>query len=112
MKFDTIVVPTPTDEFKRVFVGQGCWYPVMMAARKANQVKWVAAYETAPKSAITHIVRVGSVKPHPRGGYKVMFDGAVKRIRPVPFGGVRGGIRRLRYTTQRKLQTAKSIRSL
>ncbi|MBP6013482.1 MAG: hypothetical protein KBA31_14750 [Alphaproteobacteria bacterium] len=112
MEFDTIVVPTPTGEFNRVFVGQGCWYPLKMAARKAGKVKWTAAYETAPKSAITHIARVRSVKQRADGTYKVVFDGRVKRIRPIPFGGVRGGIRRLRYTTQRKLQSAKSIRDL
>ena len=34
---------------------------------------------------------------HARRGYKVTLDGQVKRIRPVPFGCVPGGIRRLRY---------------
>ena len=81
MEFDTIVVPTPTGEFRRVFVGEGCWYPLKMAAENTSKVKWAAAYETAPKSAITHIARVSRVKRHADGTYKVMFDD-VKRIRP------------------------------
>ena len=111
MEFDTIVVPTPTGEFRRI-CGQGCWYPLKMAVRKARNVKWAAAYETAPTSAVTHIARVRSLKQPADGTYKIVFDGRVKRIRPIPFGGVRGGIRRLRYTTQRKLQSAKLIRDL
>ena len=111
MELDTIVVPTPTGEFRRVFLGKRCWYPLKMAAGNAAKVKWAAAYETAPKSAITHVARVRHVKRCADGTYKVMLDGA-KRIRPIPFGGVRGGIRRLRYTTHRKLQSAKSIRDL
>lgn len=111
MKFDTIVVPTPTGEFRRVFVGKACWYPLTMAAKKVANVKWAAAYETAPTSAITHIARVRTVRQRADGTYKVTLD-RVKRIRPIPFGGVRGGIRRPRYTTQRKLQLAKTIRDL
>lgn len=112
MEFDTIVVPTPTGEFRRVFLGKGCWYPLKMAVKNAANVKWAAAYQTAPTSAITHIARVRTVRQRADGTYKVLFEG-VKRIRrPIPFGGVRGGIRRLRYTTQRKLQSAKTIRDL
>ena len=110
--FDTIVVPMPIGEFKRVLVGKSRWYPVAIAEKNIHRLKWLAAYVTRPTSAITHKARVGAIKRRADGRYVVHVDGAVTRINPVPMGRAKGGIRRPWYTDQSKLLSAKSIRDL
>ena len=112
MKFDTIVVPMPIDEFDKVLVGKSRWYPVAIAAKNVDRLKWLAAYVTRPTSAITHKARVRAIKRRADGRYVVHLDGAVTRIKPVPMGSVKGGVRRHWYTDQRKLQSAKTIKDL
>ena len=107
-----MVVPMPLHEFNNVLVGKKQWYPVVLAEKKIGQLRHLAAYVTKPTSAITHVARIRAIKPRPDGRYTIHLEGEVKRIKPVSLGGVKGGVRRLWYTTQRKLGSAKSLRDL
>jgi hypothetical protein len=52
---DTVIVPAQEDGFNEVFLGENKWYAIRIGGGKLNEIKYIAAYQTAPVSAITHI---------------------------------------------------------
>lgn len=108
---DTLVVPAQVEGFNRVFLGEQCWYAVRIAGGKLKDIKYIAAYQTAPISQITHVATVASIEPYGDGGkYKVNFDGAAREIAPIEFGNAKpGAMQSSRYTSYEKLLSAKSI---
>lgn len=61
--FDTVVIPAQSEGFEKVFIGESRWYQIRMNPSALKQVKYVAAYQVSPISAITHIARVKSIEP-------------------------------------------------
>jgi hypothetical protein len=51
---DTVVVPAREDGFQDVFLGEDRWYSVRINETVQPQIKYIAAYQVAPVSAITH----------------------------------------------------------
>lgn len=109
---DTVVVPAWPDEFKRVFVGENRWYAVRIRASMRPQIKFIAAYQTAPVYAITHIAPVASIEPW-QGTDKVVlnFSAAPRPIGPLSLQkeGKVSHLQNLRYTSRRKLDSAKTL---
>jgi hypothetical protein len=50
---DTIIVPAREDGFKEVFIGLNQWYAIRIGAAMKDRIKYIAAYQVAPVSAIT-----------------------------------------------------------
>lgn len=72
---DTIVVPAQQEGFEQVFLGENCWYAIRIAGGKLTQIKYIAAYQTQPISAITHYAPVDRIEPYGEGGkYRVIFS--------------------------------------
>lgn len=111
---DTIIVPAQEDGFKEVFLKQNSWYAIRLSAGKLKDIKYIAAYQTAPVSAITHYAEVESIEPYGDGGkYKINFKDSVKKIGPIVFGNAKKGtLQGPRYTTFEKLQKAKELNDL
>lgn len=108
---NTIIVPAQEDGFKAVFIGENCWYAIRIGGGKIKDIKYIAAYQTAPISAVTHYAEVESIEPYGDGGkYKLNFAAPAKSIEPIKFGKAKiGTLQSPRYTSYEKLLSAKEV---
>jgi len=111
---DTIIVPAQKDGFERVFLGENCWYAIRISGGMLDKIKYIAAYQTQPVSAITHHAPVARIEPYgEEGKYKLIFSEKAKPIGPIPFGDApQGAMQGPRYTSLAKLQAAKKLTDL
>lgn len=112
---DTVVVPAREEGFKEVFLGENCWYAIRIHGAMRPQIKYIAAYQVQPISAITHIAPVRSIEPwRDTGKFAVYFSEPAKEIGPIPLvkGGQVKALQNLRYTTREKLLVAKSLEDI
>jgi hypothetical protein len=108
---DTIVVPAQEDGFQKVFIGENAWYAIRIARSMLDNIKYIAAYQPSPISAVTHFASVKQIEPYgDNGKYKLVFAEPAKAVGPIPFGqAITGSMQGTRYTTLAKLQTAKIV---
>jgi hypothetical protein len=111
---DTIIVPAQREGFERVFLGENCWHAIRISGGMLPRIKYIAAYQTQPISAITHYAVVDSIEPYGEGGkYKVIFRGSAREIGPIPFADApKGAMQGPRYTRFDKLESAKTLSDL
>lgn len=112
---DTIVVPASSDGFKATFLAENRWYQIRVSASMRGQVEWIAAYQIAPISAITHVAPVKSIEPwRDSGKFVVNFSAPAREIGPIGFAanGRTAGIQGPRYTTKKDLDAAKDLSEL
>jgi hypothetical protein len=111
---DTIVVPAQEEGFNEVFIGENSWYAIRIGGGHLDKINYIAAYQTAPTSAITHAAEVDSIEPYGDGGkYRLNFKGPAKPIGPVLMGDAkRGSMQSSRYTNYQKLLEAKTLTDL
>jgi len=109
---DTVVVPAHEDGFKRVFLGENRWWAVRIHPSMAKQLKYVAAYITAPTSAITHYAPIRSIEPWQNTGKMVInFSEPAREITSLKRtkNGRVGPLYGLRYSNFEKLKKATSL---
>jgi hypothetical protein len=109
---DTVVVPARSDGFQETFLGENRWYAIRIHGTMRPQIKYIAGYQVAPTSAITHLAPVASIEPwKDTGKFVVNFAEPARDIGPIPL--VRAGrvkaLQNLRYTTRNRLEAAKSL---
>lgn len=112
---DTLVVPAREEGFKEVFLGQNRWYEIRIHGSMRPQIKYIAAYQVKPISAITHLAPVRSIEPwRDSGKFVVHFSEPAKQIGPILLvkGGRVKALQNLRYTTREKLLAAKTLEDL
>jgi hypothetical protein len=111
---DTIVVPAQKDGFERVFLGENAWWAIRISGGMIPKIKYIAAYQSLPTSAVTHVAPVARIEPHGDGGkYKLIFSEPAKPIGPIPFGDAPSGFMQgPRYTTYEQLTKAKKLTDL
>ncbi len=111
---DTIIVPAQKEGFERVFLGEDCWYAVRISGGMLDKIKYIAAYQSQPVSAITHYAPVNRIEPYGEGGkYKLVFSMKAKAITPIPYGDApSGAMQGPRYTTFSQLMAAKKLTDL
>lgn len=111
---DTVVVPAQEEGFKEVFLGNSCWYAIRIGGGKLTEIKYIAAYQTAPISAITHYAAIDSIEAYGDGGkYKLNFKSEAKEIEPIKFGDAKpGSLQSPRYTNIGKLLSSKTVTEL
>jgi len=110
---DTIIVPARADGFKRVFLGENCWYSIRISGGMLPKIRWIAGYQNQPVSAITHVAPVDHIEPYGDGRkYKVVFSEAAKPIGPIPLGNLPGAMQGPRYTNYVQLSKAKTLKDL
>ena len=111
---DTVVVPAQQEGFKNVFLGEKCWHSIRIAGGMLDKIKYIAAYQTNPVSAITHYAPVSQIEPYGESGkYKLVFSEKAKPIGPITFGDApTGSMQGPRYTTIDQLRKAKTLSDL
>lgn len=87
---DTIIVPARKEGFDRVFIRDNCWWSIRIKESKIPDLKYIAAYQVSPISAITHVAKVKEIieSEQDPGKYKVIFDGPAREIKPIPMGKI------------------------
>lgn len=76
-----------------------------------DKIKYIAAYQTAPVSAITHYARVDRIEPYGDSGkYRLVFAEPAKEIEHIVYAdATAGSMQSARYTSFSKLKEAKKI---
>jgi hypothetical protein len=92
--------------FKKVFLGEDSWYAIRLATHMLDKIKYIAAYQVAPISAVTYYAEVKSIVEFgEEGKYKLIFNGPAMKIeKPITFDLVQGGMQGPRYTSFEKLR--------
>lgn len=84
---DTIIVPANEEGFKKVFLGEQQWHAIKIGAHNRARIRFIAAYQTAPISAVTHIAEVKDFRPFlDTNKYVAVFKSPARSIRPIPLG--------------------------
>ncbi len=109
-----VVVPAQEDGFSDVFLKENCWYAIRISGGMLQKIKYIAAYQTKPVSAVTHYAPVAAIEPYgEEGKYRLVFSEPAKPIGPIPFADAAQGLMQgPRYTTLAKLLGAKKLSDL
>ena len=111
-EIDTIVVPAKEDGFKEVFLGLDCWYSVRLNSSMIPKIKYVAAYQVSPVSAITHIAEVKKIEQwQDTNKYVIHFVEHAEKIgSSIKLGKVKGNAPQgPRYASKERLLNAKNL---
>ena len=113
-ELNTIIVPAQKEGFEDVFLGENAWYAIRISGGMLPKIKYIAAYQSQPISAATHVAPVALIEPHGDSGkYKIIFSEPAQPIGPIPFGDAPSGFMQgPRYTTFDKLLKAKQVTDL
>ncbi len=112
---DTVIVAAHKENFEKVFLGQNCWYAIRIGGGKRDKIKFLATYQTYPKSAVTHYATIDRIEPYgDKGKYILYFSGKPKVLNPpIPLGtNTNLAIQGPRYTSYERLLNAKSLSDL
>jgi hypothetical protein len=110
---DTVVVPARTDGAQKVFLGEDRWHEIRLHGSMRPQIKYIALYQVHPECAITHVAPVKSIEPWKNTGkYVVNFSEPAREIGPIRLVRKAGRVKalqNLRYTTLKRLMSAKTL---
>jgi hypothetical protein len=109
---DTVVVPAHEDGARETFLGEHRWYQIRIHSTMRPQIQYIALYQVAPISAITHIAPIKSIEPwKDTGKFVVNFATPAQQIGPIPLvkGGRVKALQNLRYTTRLRLAGARTL---
>lgn len=111
-EIDTLVVPAREEGFKETFLGENMWRAVRIHSSMLPKIRYLATYQVAPESAITHVAEVGRIEPwKDTGKYALYFNGLPRKIGPLKLvpGGRINAPQAGRYTSYARLQSAKTL---
>jgi hypothetical protein len=112
---DTIVVPAQEEGFNKVFIGENRWYAIRIHPNMIKNIKYIAAYQAAPISAVTYLATVKNIEPWENSGkYVVNFTAPAKEIKHIELI-TKGEIKAPqspRYTNIEKLKKANNLDEL
>lgn len=114
-ELDTIVVPAREEGFNEVFLGENCWYSIRMSSSMIDRVKYIAAYQTAPVSAITHYAEVSKIERYENTNkYIVYFKDKAIKIQDIKLSKNKPNLapQAPRYTSFSKMIKAKSLNEI
>nr|WP_299382193.1 hypothetical protein [Allomuricauda sp.] len=110
-EIDTIVVPAREDGFKDVFIDGNSWYAIRLNSSMIPKIKYIAAYQVSPISAITHIANVKSIEQwKDTNKYILYFTEPAEEIKKVPLGKSKGKAPQSpRYSSKNRILKAKTM---
>jgi hypothetical protein len=111
-EIDTIVVPAREEGFRDVFLGENMWRAIRMHSSAIPRIRFIAGYQVAPESAITHIAEVSKIEPwKDTQKYALYFKEPAKKIERIPLvpGGRVKPLYSSRYTSIARIKNAKTL---
>ena len=111
-ELDTIVVPAQAEGFQSAFLDSNAWWSIRISSSMLNRIKYIAAYQVAPISAITHVADVAKIEKYKdTNKYIVHFKEPAREINPVQLDKKKKGTapQAPRYTTYDKLMKGKVL---
>lgn len=109
---DTVVVPARPEGFKDTFLDQNRWHAIRLHGSMRPQIRFIAAYQVAPVSAITYVAPVKSIEPWKDSGkFALIFSEPAKEIGPIELNknGKVKALQNLRYTSRARLEHAQTL---
>jgi hypothetical protein len=95
----------------RKFLGEDCWYAIRISGGMLEKIKYIAAYQIQPISAVTHYAPVARIEPYGEAGkYKLILSAKAQPITPIPFADAPQGAKQgPPITTFAQTQAAKKL---
>ncbi len=114
-ELDTIVIPAREDGFEEEFLKNNCWFAIRISGAMLDKIKYIAAYQVAPVSGITHIAEVENIQKYKdTNKYIVYFKlGTTKKISKIGLGSKKGQAPQApRYSSYKAIMKAKNLDDL
>ena len=111
-ELNTVVVAAREEGFEQEFINNNCWYAIRINSSMLDKIKYLAAYQVAPVSAITHYAEVASIeKWKDTNKYILHFKDKAQAIKPIQLDKDKKGLapQAPRYTSIDKLLKAKKL---
>lgn len=111
-ELNTVVVPAREEGFEKEFLGNNRWFSIRINAAMLDKIKYIATYQVAPISAITHYAEVVSIdKWEDTNKYVLHLKDKPQSITPIPLNKDQKGLapQAPRYTSLEKLLKAKKL---
>ncbi len=89
---NTIIVPAREDGFQTQFINNERWFAIRISAAMIDKIKYIAAYQVSPISAITYVAEVDRIEKYEdTNKYIVYFKpNTIKRINKIELGNKKG----------------------
>ena len=112
-EIDTIIVPAMEEGFNETFIGENCWYAIRISTPMISRIKYIAAYQVYPVSAITYYALVDRIEKYKdTGKYILYFKNKPKKIEKIPLGDNKMAVRSCRYTNLQKMLQIDTVSNL
>ena len=109
---DTIVVPAQEEGFQSAFIESNAWWQIRISVSMLDKIKYIAAYRTAPVSAITHVAEVDRIERYKdTNKYILYFKESAKAIPHIELDKDKKGVapQVSRYTNYARLMSATKL---
>lgn len=109
---DTIVVPAQEEGFQSAFIESNAWWQIRISVSMLDKIKYIAAYRTAPVSAITHVAEVDRIERYKdTNKYILYFKESAKAIPHIELDKDKKGVapQASRYTSYARLMSATKL---
>lgn len=114
-ELDTIVVPAREDGFNEEFLKNNRWFAIRISSAMLDKIKYIAAYQVAPVSGITHIAEVDRIEKYKDTNKYIVFfkNETTKKISKISLGKKKGMAPQApRYSSHKTILTAKTLDDL
>lgn len=109
---DTIIVPAQEEGFQSAFIESNAWWQIRISVSMLDKIKYIAAYRTAPVSAITHVAEVDRIERYKdTNKYILYFRESAKAIPHIELDKDKKGVapQASRYTNYARLMSATKL---
>lgn len=110
-ELNTIVVAAREEGFEREFLGNNLWYAIRVSASMIDRLKYIAAYQVSPVSAITYYAEIISIDKYQDTNKYIVHVKEPVKIKPIPLDKDKKGLapQAPRYTAIDKLLKARKL---